>query len=308
VTWPSKAHRRIVHARAPRPWSRPEMKVLKIVSVIVLFVFACLVVLAGYVAYNMRMGPLIEETTESLFEKRARHSAKIAPNVRPPASPSWQEAPNGMRDVHVPSGGLTIAAWVSDQAFVEGAKAPTLVYLHGGFALDRSDYEITVRAEMANPGSFELLWGELDDVAALIRWLSNRPGVDARNIFVLGHSVGGGLAGLVSLVDDLPVRLTASIGGLYPETVFLDWSFAPFDVLDRDARRLRVLHPHVKSMRRPHIAFVGDADLQLLEFALAMQEKLGNRDLLSIQVVKGDHQGSIVEGVQRFLELAQNTP
>ena len=298
------------------------MKVLKLVTVLVLVLCACLGALAGYVVYNMRMGPLIDETTESLFAKRAKSPQKMTPNVVPPGRQSRQEPPDKMRVVHVPSGGLTMTAWVSDQAFVEDAKAPTLVYLHGGFALDLSDYEVTepfrtagfvimlpsVRGEMGNPGSFELLWGELDDIAAQVRWLSKQPGVDARNIFVLGHSAGGGLAALVSLVDDVPVRLTASIGGLYPETVFLDWTFAPFDVLDRDARRLRVLHPHVKSMRRPHIAFVGAADVHLLEFAVAMQDVVADHDLLSIRVVSGDHQGSLVEGVQRFLAIAQTAP
>ena len=143
--------------------------------------------------------------------------------------------------------------------------APGLVFLHGGFAFGADDFTQlglflddgwavmtpTFRGENGNPGHFELFLGEVDDAANAVRWLVQQPGIDPAKIVVIGHSAGGGVAPMLSLVPDLPLALTASAGGFYHESVSLGWQdMAPFNAMARESRRIRVLHPHVKHMQR----------------------------------------------------------
>lgn len=203
-------------------------------------------------------------------------------------------------------------------------RAPALLYFHGEFSLARFDFEQvrpfldagfavmtpSLRGENGNPGAFELLMGEVDDAVAAVRWLAAQPEVDATRIHTLGHSVGGGVSGLLSLVPDLPVAVTASVGGVYSVRTFRRWAsdagtlpLVRFDAADMDEVELRVLGANLPDMVRPHRAFVGSEDSGILDNARAVASEAARvKAPFSLTEIAGDHAKSLKPGVRAYLE------
>jgi len=248
--------------------------------------------------------------------------AALSEHRQQTSSPQHWEAespPPGVLEIQYPSDGRSLKAWYRPSS--EPLK-PAIVFLHGGFAFGASDYTDlrefiedgwavltpTLRGENGNPGSFEMFLGEVDDAANAIRWLAAQPQIDPDQIFVFGHSSGGVIASLVSLVPDLPVSLTGSAGGLYPEEMFIEYwaDIAPFNTLSRESRRVRVLHPNITQMKRDHIAFVAAEDM-ILPFSREVAGVLPPKSFLKIREIEGDHITSLPEAFRRFKEAAAQT-
>lgn len=220
--------------------------------------------------------------------------------------------PNGVEEVKFESGSLKLKGWFVASESKE--EAPTLIYLHGGFAFGLSDladvkafHEVgfhlfapSWRGENGNPGFHELCYGEVDDAVAAIKWLRNNKDVDQDNIYVLGHSAGGMISAILSAAPDLPVKETASIGGLYTPEVIAQFGELPFDTSDSDELRLRSFLPYQSAMRRPHVAYVGREDS-----AVAVDiGRFGGDNASQLQIVKvpGDHFQSLNPGVLAYRE------
>lgn len=223
--------------------------------------------------------------------------------------------PANATEITYPSGDLQLKAWLVNP---KGRAKPlaTVIYLHGGFAFDLGDYEAALpfvdagyavmypflRGENGNPGNFELMYGEVDDALAAARWLIARGTPGATRIAFFGHSIGGGTAELVSLRYEGPLLLSGSAGALYPPEAFRSWrDWAPFDTADQKEARLRTFLPHLSSLKRRHVAYVGSEELQapLVPEYREMAAKLNAP--LSIVIVPGDHQASLAPAVQAFL-------
>lgn len=291
--------------------------VLAIVVVVVVVPVAAIVGMVGYVQWATRPVPIIDVDDTDWSARRAAWQAgarrtKIGP---PPQDQSNDPAPEGVEVVRYPStSGQQMAAWLKRPTLP--TPAPALVFLHGGFAFGAGDFDVPkvfvdegwavmapmLRGENGNPGTFELFWGEVDDAANAVRWLAKQPGIDAKRIYVIGHSVGGGVAAMLSLVPDVPVALTASAGGLYPEEVFIGWQdITPFSFLDREGRRLRVLHPHIPRMVHEHIAWVGVDDGAAIGFARDVAKEIeGKGFMLQVREAPGDHHSSVPAILQAF--------
>lgn len=200
-------------------------------------------------------------------------------------------------------------------------KLPGVVLLHNGFALTNDtlawarpflDEGFAVllpsyRGENGNPGAFELLRGEVDDVKAATRMFVAEPDVDVNRLYVFGHSAGGGLVSLLALDPDVPFRILATSNGLYSAGTFTRWKRdepdkVPFDVANLDERTVRALVPNAHELVHPLTVLVGDQDTWVLKHTEAVKAR-APRNLVTVHVLKGDHMGSLPAALARFKEL-----
>jgi pimeloyl-ACP methyl ester carboxylesterase len=198
-------------------------------------------------------------------------------------------------------------------------QVPAVVYFHGGFSLDPLDFEDcrafleagyavltpTLRGENGNPGDFELLYGEVDDARAAIAWLATNPEVNAQRIYTFGHSIGGAISALLSLWDDVPVRLSGSAAGLHPPQIFRAWSvseptWVPFDATNEIETRLRLLAGNMAYMQTGHIAYMGRDDVLSQGIDPLRNEAEQSGANLKINLVDGDHLASLPPAVAAF--------
>jgi len=264
---------------------------------------------------------LVDGPGEPFMRRRELKGPNLVTKGPSPQPAEVSQVPPEVTVVRYESTGRMLLAWLHVPPAEPGKRLPALVFFHGGYALGAQDYldmkpfvdsgyivmVPSWRGENGNDGYFEMGFGELDDAVAAVKFLSGRDEVDTQRIFVLGHSSGGMVASLLSLVPEVPVALTASIGGLYPEEAFLEWSdIAPFDIHDRESRRLRVLHPHLRQMQRPHIAYVGRDDW-IHRFSHRVAKALPpEAHKLRVVSVEGDHFTSVPAGVNGFLEVTRS--
>ena len=201
---------------------------------------------------------------------------------------------------------------------------PGLVWLHGAFAASASQFDplgeafpppdVAVfipswRGENGNPGERELLVGELDDAMAAVRWFAQQPRIRADQVFALGHSAGGALGALLALMPDLPLRETASVGGIYVPETFQRWAgtehngpLVRFDPAVPEEGRLRTLQGNIADLARPHIAYVGRDDPWFHPNVERMREAAEDTGApFHAEYVDGDHMSSLVAGYQRYL-------
>lgn len=207
---------------------------------------------------------------------------------------------------------------------------PGLVFLHGNFAASAStldplgdafppgDVAVFVpawRGENGNPGARELLAGELDDAVAAVQWFAAQPGVDADRIVAFGHSVGGALAALLALLPALPLRATASVGGIYVPETFARWSrtahngpLVRFDPFDPDEGRLRTLVGNAADLLRPHHAYVGRSDDAFHENVQRVAGEAAQAGTpFETHWVDGGHMDSLPPAFESFLGIAKET-
>jgi acetyl esterase/lipase len=193
-------------------------------------------------------------------------------------------------------------------------RAPALLHLHGGWALDDVDmldchpfldaglavFAPAYRGENGNPGVHEMLYGELDDAVAALTWLRARADVDRERVFVFGYSAGGMLAALLALLPELGVRMTGSANGIYDARVF-DAQTLPF--VDHPLEReLRLLGPHVTELASPHLACVGASDIGVAAAKLASERAAAAAVPFAAVITPGDHHASLAASIAIYLD------
>lgn len=265
----------------------------------------------------------------SYLARRAEATTQL--RERGPSPGEWTElsSPPGVMTITYPSGELDLAAWIAWPLGVsEYSRAPALVYFHGDFAFGYDDFEVVrpwldagfvvmtpmLRGENGNPGDFELLWGEIDDARAAVEWIAQQPAVDRSRVYAFGHSIGGGIAAMLSLYPELPLRRTGSCGGIYVPETFARWAksegnadLVRFDPSLRDEIELRVLGPNVAWMVHTHIAYIGREDPWFATNAASVLEQAWARGKpFEVIEVEGDHMASLPPSLTAFLELARH--
>lgn len=279
--------------------------------------FAALATLAAFTLYGAaHADPVDFPAARSAHPTRL---TRIGPSPQP--APRDLAPPDGVEEVVYPSGALALKGWLATPR--DGRPLhPAVVFLHGGFAFAQDDFDMArpfldagytvfcpwMRAENGNPGHFELMFGEVDDALAAVRWIRARPGVDAAHVFLFGHSVGGGTAELTSLYPNRGVLLSGSAGGLYTPGAFPGWSqFAPFDTSDKTEDALRSLPANLSAMRGRHIAYIGDKD-QPAGFVATVQgmARAASAPLTAVSV-PGDHFSSVPAAMAAFIQAMKAT-
>lgn len=166
--------------------------------------------------------------------------------------------PVGVTEAYFPSGELRLRAWLNRPSLVRGQKLPALLFLHGGFCFDSSDWEETKefreagfivmlpnrRGENGQPGNFTMFYDEVDDVIAAAEYLRQQTFVDPTRLYVAGLSTGGTLTMLTALAYP-HFRAAASFSGSPDAVGYTRHAVAigaesdvPFNY--RDARKLQV--------------------------------------------------------------------
>lgn len=257
-------------------------------------------------------------------QRREAHATRLRVDGPSPGEFTAGFVPEGMSEVRYSSGDLELLAWLAvPSGEGEAGPAPGVVYFHGAFALGPKDALAVqplrdagfvvlmpaLRGENGNPGRLELLYGEVDDAVAAIRFLAARPEVDGEHVYALGHSIGGGVAALVALRPDAPVRMTASVVGLYVPETFQRWSrsegnaaLVRFDPDDPDEGSLRTLAGNVRDVVHPHLAYVGDDDPWFhpnAERVRAEAERFGVP--VTVTRVPGDHMTCLPPALDGFV-------
>ena len=260
------------------------------------------------------------KTPEGFLPRRAAHPTRLLVKAPAQSEPPGSDAPAPAKRVTYRSGELELAGWLAMPTKKRGP-APVLVYFHGGLALTPKElarckpylkagfavFTPTLRGRNGNPGNFELIFGEVDDARAAIQWISEQPEIDKSRIYAFGHSMGGGTVAMLTLYPDVPVRLTASAGGIYSTDTFTSWAgdddskdLIRFDTKDKEEVELRVLLPHAAEMKHDHIAYMGTEETTTNKNALALQEQAKGAKVEVVQL-KGDHFTALDPALAKFL-------
>ena len=225
-----------------------------------------------------------------------------------PAPQSWrqQTLPSGVEKINYQSGGYTLSAWMA-KPNTSLDKNKAVIFLHGGFAFDISDFQsgqsyldagyavITpiLRGENGQPGHFSLFYDEVDDVLGLLSTLQNRPDIDSNAIFITGHSTGGTLS-LLSGMATTGFKGIASFSGSPDQFWFTDngkdTKITPFNTKDKNEFYVRSPLFYVQSLQAPTRYFHGTKEDNLTIFGnnfAADGQKLG-LNIKSVSI-KGDH-------------------
>lgn len=250
-------------------------------------------------------------SAEDLSAARKRFVTKL--KVRGPAPQKYEnnKPPVGVKQITYTSGDLTLKGWLSADAG-DGKKRPAVVFLHGGWSFDEGDWRDaepfakvgfvlfmpTLRAENGNPGIYESFLGEVDDAIAAGRFVSSLPNVDAKNVFVAGHSVGAVLTCLVTMLPS-PYKAGAALDGYVDMKSWAVLSpdvHVPYDRSDRAEVRVRDPMAFVGSIRCPLRLYSGD-DTRRVNTLLAAEARKAGKDCELVEV-RGNHQAMVAPAVR----------
>lgn len=266
--------------------------------------------------------PAVVADNRPWLERRKAFTTKLEKQKKAPQEYEQETPPANVTAVTYASNGQNLKAWVYKPP-TGGPKFPVLVYFHGGFAFGMEDLEVckpfmdagyavlapSLRGENGNGGIFELFWGELDDARAACQWIAQQPYVDASRIYTFGHSVGGGVSAMLSLMDNVPVKHGGSSGGLYDESTFIQWlDITPFTLADPTERKLRVLVGNIKDMQRPHYAYIGSTDVAFHATEARAKVEVATGSKLTTVRVPGDHSTSLEPAIRQYLAIVQLNP
>ncbi len=256
----------------------------------------------------------------------ALHTAYVFSYEQHPSPQAYDKSvPRGVKTVYYPSGRMKLKAWLVRPQHPR-PQSPAIVYLHGGLALGKGDladvqafrnagYTVmlpALRGENGNPGAYELFVGEVDDALAAGRWLRSQKGVDPSRIYLIGHSIGGGIAFMSSFMDENPYRRIADINGFYPlsdcKQAASDFQ-AHFDPSKKSECFIRFPDKFLASLKVPFVGYIGEQDGYSQKTGGYFRHKMSKNAQAVFRTVKGDHSGAIHPAILDFInEIAKDNP
>lgn len=265
------------------------------------------------------LAPVVEVQHEDYAQARSRFRSNLL--RKGPAPQPWSpvKPPAEVVEVEYPSGDLRLRAWVNRPAEVS-RKHPAVLFLHGGFAFDLDDWEVSrpfrdagfvvltpmLRAENGQPGSFTLFYDEVDDVLAAAEFLSNQPYVDAGRLYVAGSSAGGTLA-LLAAEASKRFRAAASYSASPDQALLVKHAKMdlPFDKGNPRELQLRSPLAYATSFKCPVRIYFATRD----HFVLTSQRtaELAKERGLDVEAVRieGDHGSIVPAGIKQSISFFQ---
>lgn len=243
--------------------------------------------------------------------------------IKSPAPQEYEEetVPDGVKEIKYKSGELELKAWISTP-LEEGKKYPAVVFAHGGFAFGSEDWECaeeyarngfivmatTVRGENGNPGNFEYFYGEVDDIIAAGNYLKAQSYIDGDKIFLSGHSVGGTLSMLSSMLSS-PYKAIASFGGSPEQKSYFFYreERIPFNYKDKTEVKLRSPIENIESIQKPLFIYVGTTDYEYRWNSRKFVRKAKKmRKMCELIEIAGDHFTSLDESIKDSIKRFKN--
>jgi formylglycine-generating enzyme required for sulfatase activity len=260
---------------------------------------------------HLTFAPEVELQEEDYAQARLRFHTRL---VRKAASPqAWQpiKPPAGVSEIEFPSGGLRLKAWINRPSD-EKRQYPAVLFLHGGFAFETSDWEQTkpfrdagfvvmtpiLRGENGQPGAFSYFYEEVNDVLAAGEYLRTQPYVDAKRLFVAGHSVGGTMTLLAAMASNR-FRAAASYSGAPYWPPFTASSDLPFNKGDPREILLRSPIAFANSVKCPLRLYYGADEAPFFRLMNQRFAALAARRGLNVEANEMD--GNHVSHVRRSM-------
>ena len=170
----------------------------------------------------------------------------------------------------------------------DGKKHPAVIWLNGGYGGIGSDDFFwseqpmendqtgkafreagiimmipSFRGENANPGQYEMFYGEINDLESAREYLAKMPYVDPERIYVAGHSTGGTRV-LLGNEFSKGFRAAFSLGGIPDLKLRIEGGSmmvaVPFNQSNPEEFRLRSPRTFITSLHSPTFYFEGEQD------------------------------------------------
>ncbi|MGH1334766.1 MAG: alpha/beta hydrolase family protein [Aureispira sp.] len=288
------------------------MKNLLVILVLVTFM-AC-----GSVSNSKSLEQVERKQTYQALRK-AFKSSLIKHLKAPQFYDDEENLPPNISVVHYPSEGRNLKGLLHTSNIDSTKKTKALVYLHGGFALGYPDvtdcqpfldagyvvFAPAYRGENGNEGNFECFYGEVSDAENAVKWLSTQAYIDADQIFVFGHSIGGGVSALLSLNDNCPSKLNGSAAGLYFKESFVELvgkEKIPFDLTVEEEYFFRCPIYTLNYLLKKHMMYIGTDDYYK-EYKTYILELYGTTPQnFKLVEIPGDHFSSLEPSMKSFLK------
>jgi dienelactone hydrolase len=268
-------------------------------------------------AQDDALAPIVEIQNEDYALARRRFQTKLL--RKGPAPQPWSaiKPPADVQELEYPSGELRLKAWVNRPA--DGTrKHPAVLFLHGGFAFDKDDWDLTqpfrdagfvvmspmLRAENGQAGSFTLWYDEVSDVLAAAEFLGEQPYVDAGRLYLAGSSAGGTLTLLAAMASER-FRAAASFSASPDQALLVKHAKIdlPFDKTDARELQLRSPLAYAASFKCPVRIYYATQD----HFVLTSQRtaELAKKRGLDVEAVRieGDHGSIVPPGIKQSIEF-----
>ena len=254
--------------------------------------------------------------------RRGFHTKLLKKGPAPYQDCKPMTTPQDVTQVQFTSGQLRLKAWVNSSHATDGKKSPAVLFLHGGFCFDFSDWQVTqafrdagfivmipsLRGEDGQAGDFTMFYDEVDDVINAAEYLRTQPYVDPAYLYVAGHSTGGTLTMLVSMAYP-HFQAAASFSGSpdavgYTRHAVAIGADVPFDYKDPLELQLRSARVYAASFKCPVRIYYGAEENH---FALSSQPtaELARRHGLDVQAiaVDGGHNSAVETEIQMAIDF-----
>ncbi|MCP1224712.1 prolyl oligopeptidase family serine peptidase [Sebaldella sp. S0638] len=198
----------------------------------------------------------------------------------------------------------------------DGKKHPAVIWLIGGYGgIGNDDYfwadqpaendqtgrafrdagivmmVPSFRGENANPGIYDMFYGEIEDLESAREYLSKISYVDPERIYVVGHSTGGTRA-LLGNEYSRGFRAAFSLGGIPDLELRLKGSMRvaiPFNTKNPEELKVRSPRTYMKSLQSPTFYFEGEEDYWFEFDEMKKIAKENNIPLYIYDIKGGDH-------------------
>lgn len=265
--------------------------------------------------------PEVDIQKGNYAKARKTFRTKLIKESVSPQKESMPTPPEGVQSVEFSSGKIKLRGWMNRFIDEDTTKHPAVLFLHGGFAFGREDWDMTqafrdagfivltpmLRGENGQSGNFTLFYDEIEDVLAAAEYLRKQPFIDKKHIYVAGHSVGGTLALLAAMTSKY-FRAAASFSGSPDQIIYVKYGIrkedVPFDQTDRREFQMRSPLSYSASFKCPIRIYWGTKEphFRLSSLQTAGLAKKAGLDVGAIEI-EGNHFSALPEEMKQSIDF-----